>query len=437
MNKVSVRHTSFSPIRGVGGRALAVGVSVRALVAALNDSSFRVISVDAFGDQDTRENVEQTIILPQWGTTMSELSLQTELDSGSLTRSDDSQAKPLCPVFGAGGTENWPELISYLTGHPKLRSLAPSQDQLKLLRSARLWAQAAQQSGIGFPQSIDHLGPFGQGANNTLASRWLLKKLNSGGGSGVSVCELASVCSISPNEYVQQEICGPVMGVNFCVAWNRTLETAKSDLTPNLTWMGVVQSWSGEQWPGPTEFAYRGSWGPVAISEPLRARLEYLALLIAKETGITGWLQMDCIESSDGQWWLLEVNPRWTAGMEVLLRSGVTNPAAHHAAAWGYPSLEPQLQVRQPNTLIGKAIVYAPSELLLDNNRVDLLHSLPRERFADIPSNQMKGRWLDAGSPVLTVLASCAPHVPQSEAQQILLEQLRLSAQQVRDILNG
>jgi|LakMenEpi03Aug12_release.lakeMendotaPanAssembly.Ray.scaffolds.fasta_scaffold00033_36 predicted ATP-grasp superfamily ATP-dependent carboligase len=435
MNKVSVRHSNFSPIGGGSGRALAVGVSARALVAALTDSNFRVISVDAFGDQDTQENAIQTIILPQWGTTISELSLQPEPETRRLAESSDTYLAQNYPVFWAGGTENWPEMVTYLAGHPKLRLLAPSEDQLKLLRSARLWAQVAQQAGLGFPESIDHLGPFGQVAHQSIKSRWLRKKVIGGGGFGVTISEQLPTIPQSSCEYFQQEICGTVMGVNFSVAWNRDSAGTGRDAMPEVTLMGIVQSWSSDQWPGPSEFIYRGSWGPIAISQSLQDRLSHLAQLLATETGITGWLQMDCIEDQHGQCWLLEVNPRWTAGMEVLLRSGVTNPAAHHAAAWGYPNPSSLLQVRQPNSLIGKAILYAPCKLLLTSQRVDQLQSLPRERFADIPSDQMKDRWLDEGSPILTVLASCDPQLSLPAARKVLLDQLQQSARQVAGFL--
>ena len=78
--------------------------------------------------------------------------------------------------------------------------------------------------------------------------------------------------------------------------------------------IGVTRQLIGA--PG-SPFAYRGSIGPVTISERLKARLDLMGRVLASEFALVGLFGVDFILRDDEPW-PVEVNPRYTASVEVL-----------------------------------------------------------------------------------------------------------------------
>ena len=69
---------------------------------------------------------------------------------------------------------------------------------------------------------------------------------------------------------------------------------------------------------GDCPFVYAGSCGPVRLSAQNIAKLNSIANLCVAETGYSGFLNIDVVIDQQGQMSLLEVNPRWSASVEVL-----------------------------------------------------------------------------------------------------------------------
>src|SRR5690606_12438725 len=107
------------------------------------------------------------------------------------------------------------------------------------------------------------------------------------------------------------------------------------------------------------------------------------------------------------------LNPRWTAGMEVLHLAG-NNPVQHHHRAWrseavadatpprgisaseitsrNLPAVRSMAEPLSGAELsFGKASVYAPQKFELTHRHIESLHQLPRQHFADLPSHQHIG----------------------------------------------
>jgi len=216
-------------------------------------------------------------------------------------------------------------------------------------------------------------------------------------------------------------------------------QTSESDSDLHIRYLGTTESWRAEDWLGPTEFIYRGSWGPIALTQVQQSQVVEAARWLALETGVTGWLQIDFIEDPEGMLWFLELNPRWSAGMEVLHRSGLANPAAEHANAWGHTTEDgcrASLQSSQGSNFIGKAIVYCPRDIRVQAETVRGLQALPRDRFADIPSCSNIGQILHSGQPLLTVLASISSAVSPAEARGQILAKLLAAANEL-DLLES
>jgi predicted ATP-grasp superfamily ATP-dependent carboligase len=151
---------------------------------------------------------------------------------------------------------------------------------------------------------------------------------------------------------------------------------------------------------------------------------------------------MDFIEDHFGQLWLLEINPRWAAGMEILMLAGV-NPVEFHLSAWKSVRKDavnaPTKQAAHRSSsselaseaYFGKAVVYADRDLWLTQEQINRLHRLPREHYADLPSVEMCGQLIPQGAPLLTVRVGGEPNLLYPLRRQAILARL----QQLRDEL--
>ena len=384
---------------------IAVGFSARALAeATVAAQSRHPLVADHFADHDCRLAAEHVVRINPWGgNVLNGPQLITELLAvGARTQSQ---------VLLAGGTENWPELVELL--HQHFTVLGPTVGQLRQLRCPECWQQWAKQSNVGFPETLwQPAHPPGN---------WLLKPLRSAGGYSISrssklpdKAHSRSRSRQSLDAYWQQYVPGRSLGV-YCVLHR----------DGRVELLGASESISAAQWPGPSEFIYRGSLGPIELPLHHCRRVADLCHLIQRETGMLGWLQLDFIEDQASELWLLELNPRWAAGMEVLILAGI-NPVAYHCRAWQAetvpsnsnpggvrlariaPSRTIAASGEQHECSFGKAIVYAPHEIELTHRRIESLHSLPCDNFADVPSHHLiadgqTAHILSRGEPLLTV----------------------------------
>jgi predicted ATP-grasp superfamily ATP-dependent carboligase len=422
----NVSHTPREILLSGGGDSwLVVGFSVRALAEAVVALGGQPFSVDHFTDQDCRELACGWAHIKNWGKGWPEL--RDALTP--LVQKAPGMVLPTRVLLG-GGTENWLELIDEL--HQSFQVLGPTLDQLQQLRSSQFWSRSVENTAIAFPETYS-LGTLNQLQNrlhNPTQASWLLKPVRGAGGLAIRRWEsMSQPTALRDDRYVlQREIVGRPLGV-YCI------------LTPQgCQLLGVTESLTAEVWPGPSEFVYRGSWGPVPISSEQVAQIIDLATRIQVATGCVGWLQMDFIEDHFGHLWLLEINPRWAAGMEILMLAGI-NPVEHHLAAWKFNVDRPAEQAAHVSSVssidvssiderdyFGKAIVYADRDIWLTGEQIASLHRLPREHYADLPSAEMCGQLIPQGAPLLTVRARGEPNLPYPLRRQAIiarLEQLR------------
>ncbi len=389
-------HDNVSPKKS--RRVAVLGYSVRSLAEAVSDLGYEVLAIDHFNDQDT-SLVAQCVSIPNWPQGIDEVIQRNAIDT----------------VLLAGGMENLPELVSSLCD----RGLLQGMDRTSLLacRSIESLRQLVHGTGINFPESRDckpRVDP----------AKWIWKPYASSGGLGI---RSAVDTSDNPFGYWQKFIQGSSIGVYFVI------------FPDGPQYCGATESLSGEDWPGPKPMIYRGSLGPIDLPESYVSDLTELAMRIYSSTNYRGWLQMDLVETTDAQLYLLEINPRWTAGMEILRIAELTNMARLHLQAIRFDSTTSLESLKNHSHWAAKAIFYAPHELRFwfDSKAEFIRHAMTRlkqdptchryEVEADIADIPHVDQVFLPEQPVFTVRTRFAHRVnlDWQSARQILLAALK------------
>jgi uncharacterized protein len=167
------------------------------------------------------------------------------------------------------------------------------------------------------------------------------------------------------------------------------------------------------------QFRYCGSIGPLTLPAPLERRMEEMGSALADAFGLRGLFGVDCV-LRENEVWPVEVNPRWTASVEVLERACGLQAARLHVEAFGFAAISlpqnPRSSGRDPagsaGPCAGKAIIYAPGDATISPEFVGWAEQQNRARqwpaVADIPTSRITIR---TGHPLVTVLAD-GPNEP-------------------------
>ncbi len=223
---------------------------------------------------------------------------------------------------------------------------------------------------------------------------WLWKPRSSAGGRRIRPVRPGDD-PLSVPHYVQERIAG----VPLSAIWIGQEGEA--------TLVGVTWQWTGR--PG-SPFVYRGSIGPWPLAPEERARMAALGGAVAGAFRLTGLFGIDLI-LRDGIPWPVEINPRYTASVEVLeLALGRALLAEHRAACEREAPPAPLPSSPRRRGVVGKLILYARHPGRFPGSyrwRPPDLSGFRVPTVADVPE---PGTPFHEGEPVLTLLAR-APSV--------------------------
>ena len=152
--------------------------------------------------------------------------------------------------------------------------------------------------------------------------------------------------------------------------------------------IGITEQLVGTHWPGVLPFRYVGSIGPLEISGPLRAELTRVGSLLRNEFHLRGIFGVDAI-IRDESVWIIEVNPRYTASVEILEQTlNVDSLTLHVSSCRGETISKDRLP--KVSGKYGKAIYYAREPLTITeaDHQWMVRHHRENENFlqiADIP----------------------------------------------------
>lgn len=333
-----------------------VGCSCRAAVRCLRRSGIATIAADQFADADLRQMAPATQLaryprdIPDW-----------------LAATDATH------WMYVGGLENHPDVLAAaanirsLLGVPA-PALPPIRDPLRLQQTLRA-------AGFFFPETS--LEPQYEGD-------WLVKPRATAGGLNIRRCPH------SPEQddvIYQRFVAGRSYGAAFVA------------IDGQARLLGVTRQLTGRKWGAPQPFQYAGSIGPVSLAPAERKRMQSLGDHLVASTQLRGLFGVDFLQHRD-QLWPLEINPRFTAAMELL----PVDVMGWHLSAW-LPDCKPELLSAESIDIGGKLFVYAPVDFIWTERLAAELGRTLAELslvIADIP---LPGTTICRSAPLLTLLA--------------------------------
>jgi uncharacterized protein len=226
---------------------------------------------------------------------------------------------------------------------------------------------------------------------------WLRKPLRSAAGRDICSADelLATEEHTDPRFYYQRYIEGPSYSAVFV-----------ADRAGDTRLLGVTRQLVGERTLNAKPFQYCGSIGLIELPGSALATLQRIGEVLTVGCHLRGLFGVDFILNDDGPW-LVEVNPRYTASVEVLEYATNTAFLALHRHAFEPASLVPIRQASESD-FFGKAILYArdrmvmPAKTSTPRSPFDPLRPFIMPVAADIPS---AGEVIERGWPICTVFA--------------------------------
>lgn len=367
---------------------LLVGASVRALMESAVESGYEVIGIDFFGDIDARWQGKTINLAEDYGL---KPTVKHVLEVAKTISCDG--------LVYASGPENHPEELYYWQKKGILRGNGTST--LTKVRNPWKLRQSLGQIGAKMPRFCS-VGEWKYHPEDR--KRWLLKPLNRGGGHGIAelsrkkedVYNLLSSLYQPVQFIVQEYIAGIPGSVTFLADGRKavTLGTSRQLIREDIL----------------RPFIYEGNIVPLDIHKfmnPLdfEKQITIICEQLTKDFRVIGINTVDFIINEEGIW-ILELNPRWSASVELIEKSLEKRLFAYHLAACEGVAFTQIIQ--QYKTLTnklyfwGKRIVYAPAPSVIENRTMRQLQSLYDQGIRDIPST---GTIIAKGQPLCTVLA--------------------------------
>ena len=337
---------------------IVVAHSARALASSAAHAGFAPLSIDVFGDEDTRE-VSLAWVKLDGG-------LSDGLSPDKVARAIEmllSAHDPIGLAYGAG-FEHQPETIAAIAR--KTRVFGNDAETLRRVKDALALAQICEANSVPHP-------PVRSDAPAE-PELWLMKRRGGAGGAHIAMAHGGS--NARPDSYFQRHVAGRSISALFLASGK------KAEI------IGLSMQWTAPTPASP--FRYGGAAGPVDIRPAQAEEIAYSVAVIASELDLVGLNSADFLVSDDAVW-LIEINPRPGATLDVFESNKDPLFARHVAACEGRLT-------RTPSGLGFKAaeIVYAPCDVVIRERR----------NWPDwIVDRSSPGTRIAGGEPVCTVLA--------------------------------
>ncbi len=352
---------------------LLVGASVRAAVHSARRAGYTPLAVDRFTDVDLRS------VAGEW-----RQSLDYPADVESLCES-----LPPAPWMYTGALENRPDVIECLSRSRPL--WGNGADVLRVVRDPFRVAELLDAGNLPVPRC--RRGDVRLISHET--AHWLTKPI--AGGCGAAIEPARAEDERSPGDWFHQEfIAGMPISALFLS------DGIRAELC------GMSRQLIGMSSQPVTPFAFCGAITGETFSTGVVDVVRRVADALVRGSGLRGLFGCDFV-LRDGVPWLVEVNPRYTATVELYERLSSDALLRRHAEAFVRPAgatrereLRAATRVHRQRVAL-KLILFAHESF----NAPDLSHRLDMfrvdgfPRFADLPP---PGVTISRGDPICTLL---------------------------------
>jgi predicted ATP-grasp superfamily ATP-dependent carboligase len=358
-----------------------IGASTRAFAVSARDAGFRVHAADLFCDLDLRAAAATAACVRDFA---------GGYPCGLVAAARTLPPGPFCYV---GAMENHLDVIRAVARDRPLLGSPPAA--VAAVRDPWSLRGLVRSAGLQSPEC--HAVPDGLPRDGS----FLRKPLAGAGGRGITPWIDDGDVAAEPCVW-QRRIDG--------VGWSATFIIGPE--TGRL--LGASRQLTGLDWCHARPFTYCGSIDVPIAALPTTLRRQFAALaapLLA--CGLRGAVGVDVVVDDREVAWVVEVNPRPTASMELVERSAGTSIAAAHVAACGGPAAATAANRPARPLRWAKAVLYAPHPLTGDAESLAGVTkwldrwgaAAGRPAIADIPA---PGRAIPAGGPVCTLHAAAA-----------------------------
>lgn len=340
---------------------LIIGASARAAAFSAARAGYVPHWLDQFGDLDLRERFQGQAVA-----------------AGEYPQGLPGLARRLAPMpfLVTGAMENHLTVLDALAAERPL--LGNDSAVCAAVRDPVAVSRCLAGAGLHAPAVVTDTAPPAGG-------RWLAKSRRSAGGQGVA---LHGDGPQPPHAYLQEYIEGRNLSAVFVGDGRRA-------------WLaGVTRQLVGKSAFHAARFAYCGSLGPLHLSAAERSQWRDIGTTLAAAFGLRGLFGVDAVQRGEAIY-PVEVNPRYTASVEVIEAGTGMALIEHHVGACKGEGSEPEIRIKG---LYGKCHVFAPQRLCV---QTDLLTApmpcqTPGVSLADVSP---PGTVIEAGRPLLTLLA--------------------------------
>ncbi|HZZ60457.1 MAG TPA: ATP-grasp domain-containing protein [Roseiarcus sp.] len=333
--------------------------SARALAASARRAGFAPLAIDVFGDDDTRETCLAVITLDG--------GLSAGLTSGKVVGAVETLIRaynPMGLVYGSG-FERQPELIAAIARMTRI--FGNDAETIKRSKDPFVLARLCAAVGISHPSIM--LAAPGEPED------WLVKARGGSGGAHITTARRGRAAP--PDCYFQRRVTGENVSALF-VADGRKAEI-----------IGLSAQWRSPTPASP--FRYGGAAGPIDVGAGQSEGIARSVAGIASELGLVGLNSADFIVSDDTVW-LIEINPRPGATLDVFEPDQGALIVSHIAACEGR-----LVTVPLSSEFKAAQVVYAPCDIVMPNSK---------RNWPDWTSDRpLPGTRVAVGGPLCTVLA--------------------------------
>ncbi|MEW4488764.1 ATP-grasp domain-containing protein [Thalassoglobus sp. JC818] len=347
-----------------------IGASTRAAAFSALRSGLRPDCLDLFADSDLAKyaHVERVDHYPH----------------DLIKRLKD---RPQLPVVYVGGLENYPEMLDEISESHTL--WGNDSSVVRRARDPKELAEAVRLAQVKLPEWRPSSDPPERNGE------WILKPTRRSGGSGIISWTDDAQNSETLNEEHRFERF--ISGKSYSGIYIAGASTG------DVRFVGLTHQLHGEPAANAHDFQWCGNIGPVTLSVELEHKMRRVGNLLKWKLGIVGIFGIDFIVTDDEDVYVLEVNPRYPASLDLLEFATCQGLFGLHVKCFDNSVETADWTFQSENEYFGKMVVYAPREMSsngeLDGQVCDF-NDYPE--FGDIPRAGVK---FLAGEPFCTVYA--------------------------------